>query len=84
MGLDYLHLSPDQAPPQLSSGPFRAVIVSEEEVTQDWRNRIAEWLLKSGCLYVVAWGVECEGWHDTVDWTNLKSSISATFPTTDS
>lgn len=72
MGLDYLHLSPDQAPPQLSSGPFRAVIVSEEEVTQDWRNRIAEWLLKSGCLYVVAWGVECEDWHDTVDWTNLE------------
>lgn len=51
---------------------MRALIVSEIEVTQDWRNRIAEWLLKSGCLYVVAWGVECEDWHDTVDWSNLE------------
>jgi hypothetical protein len=23
-------------------------------------------------LYVVAWGVECEEWHDTVDWTNIE------------
>lgn len=70
--MNYLHLSPDQAPPELSCGPLRALIVSEIEVTQDWRNRIAEWLLKSGCLYVVAWGVECEDWHDTVDWSNLE------------
>lgn len=67
-----MHLSPDQAPPQLVCGPFRALIVSEAEATQGWRNRIAEWLLKSGCLYVVAWGIECEDWHDTVDWTNLE------------
>lgn len=73
MGLQYLHLRPDQAPPELTSRPFRAVIVSDAEVTQDWRNRIAEWLLESGCLYVVAWGVECEVWHDTVDWTNLEA-----------
>jgi hypothetical protein len=48
------------------------VIVSEVKVTQEWRNGISEWLLKSGCLYVVAWGVECEEWHDTADWTNLE------------
>ena len=73
MGLQYLHLSPDQTPPNLISGPFRAVIVSEVEVTQNWRNHICEWLLGSGCLYVVAWGVECEVWHDTVDETNLET-----------
>jgi hypothetical protein len=71
MGLRYLHLPPDEAPPDLASGPFRALIVSESEVPQNWRNRICEWLLESGCLYVVAWGVECEVWHDTVDETNL-------------
>ena len=73
MGLKYLHLHPDQAPPGLTSGPFRAVIVSEVAVTQDWRNRIAEWLVNGGCLYVVAWGVECQEWHDTVDWTVLEA-----------
>lgn len=73
MGLQYLHLRPDEAPPPVGSRPSRAVIVSDVEVTQDWRNRIAQWLLQSGCLYVVAWGVECEVWHDTVDWTNLEA-----------
>lgn len=67
MGLEYLHLHPDKAPPGLTSGPFRAVIVSEVAATQDWRKRIAEWL-----VYVVAWGVECEEWHDTVDWAVLE------------
>lgn len=68
----YLHLAPDQAPPQLMCCPFRALIVSEAEVTQEWRNRVAEWLVKSGCLYVVAWGIECEKWHDTVDWNVIE------------
>jgi len=72
MGLSYLHLSPGQAPPDLSCGPFRALIVSEAEVTQEWRDRIAAWLLRSGCLYVVAWGVGCVEWHDTVDRIHLE------------
>jgi hypothetical protein len=29
--------------------------------------------LERGCLYVVAWGVECEAWHDSVDWTHLEA-----------
>jgi hypothetical protein len=53
-------------------GPFRALIVSEAEVTQEWCNSVAEWLVKSGCLYVVAWGTECEKWHDTVDYCLLE------------
>lgn len=73
MELDYLHLPPEQDPPSLTNNPFRAVIVSEVAVNQSWRNRISEWLVKGGCLYVVAWGVECEDWHDTVDWTVLEA-----------
>lgn len=72
MDLSYLHLQPGEAPPDLNGGPFRAVIVSDVEVAQDWRSQIAEWLVRSGCLYVVAWGVECEAWHDTVDWAVLE------------
>lgn len=72
MVLLYLHLAPDQTPPQLLHEPFRVIIVSEAEVTQEWCKRVTEWLLKSGCLYVVAWGTECEKWHDTVDWLNVE------------
>lgn len=28
--------------------------------------------MESGCLYFIAWGVACEAWHDTLDWTVLE------------
>jgi acyl carrier protein phosphodiesterase len=68
----YLHLQPEQAPPVLTGSPFRAVIVADETVSETWLNKIAEWIVKSGCLYVVAWGVDCEAWHDSVDWAVLE------------
>ncbi len=61
-------------------GPFRALIVSEAEVTQKWCNSVAEWLVKSGCLYVVAWGTECEKWHDTVDYSVLEEFAYGDIP----
>jgi hypothetical protein len=67
----YLWLPSGAAPPDLPIGPFRAVIVIEEPVEPDWRNRVSEWLVKSGCLYMVAWGHECSAWDDSVDWANL-------------
>ncbi len=80
MGLRYLRLRPDQTPPQLTIGPFRAIIISEIEVAQSWCNGVAEWLLESGCLYVVAWGVDCENWHDTVDWTIVETFAGGDIP----
>lgn len=70
--MDYLHLAPGQGPPPLANRPFRAVIVSDVAAPQEWRERIASWLLESGCLYVVAWGLDCEEWHDTIDWVHLE------------
>lgn len=29
--------------------------------------------MESGCLYFIAWGVACETWHDTMDWTVLEA-----------
>jgi hypothetical protein len=68
----YLHLQPEQAPPVLAGSPFRAVIVADEAVSEAWQNRIAQWIVKSGCLYVVAWGLDCETWHDSVDSAVLE------------
>jgi hypothetical protein len=73
MGLEYVHLPPNEALPQLPSGPLRAVIISETTVPDDWRNGIAQWLVDNGCLYAIAWGTECEKWHDAVDWANLET-----------
>lgn len=73
MELDYVHLGPNEAPQQLPTGPLRVVIVSETEVSDEWRNSTARWLVDGGCLYAVAWGTECEEWHNAVDWAVLET-----------
>lgn len=70
---EYLHLRPGQAPPELASRPFRAIIIADEAVSEAWRSRIAAWLVEGGCLYVVAWGIDCEAWHDSADWAGLNA-----------
>lgn len=73
MSVQYLHLNPEEPPPPLAHTPFRAVIVTEADTSEDWREHITEWLVESGCLYAVTWGRDCEKWHDSVDGANLKA-----------
>jgi hypothetical protein len=71
MTVSYVHLSPDSQPPVMSeAGPFRAVLVLEQAVADGWQDLISEWLVRSGCLYMMAWGVDCSSWDDSVDWAN--------------
>jgi len=72
MTVEYLHLSRGDEPPTLQHSPFCAVIVAEADASEDWRERITEWLVQSGCLYAVTWGQDCEKWHDSVDGANLR------------
>lgn len=39
----------------------------------DWRNEVAAWLVSKGCLYFIAWGIDCEAWHNSVDWAVLEN-----------
>ncbi|HEX2590963.1 MAG TPA: hypothetical protein VHL34_05685 [Rhizomicrobium sp.] len=69
----YLHLKPGDAPPQLDSFvPFKAVVVVESDVTPEWQAEISAWLVQSGCRYMSAWGNNCSGWDDSVDWAALE------------
>lgn len=72
MKLDYLHLRPGDTPPLAVGRPYRAVLIAEQDASQSWRDQVASWLVESGCLYFLAWGIDCEAWHDTVDWTVLE------------
>ena len=72
MIVQYVHLRPEEPPPSLGATPFCAVIVTEASASETWRRRITEWLVESGCLYAVTWGLDCEEWHDSVDDANLK------------
>jgi hypothetical protein len=67
----YLQLKPGSQLPDISGQrPFRAVVVIDEEVTPEWQNLVSSWLVKSGCLYMMAWGKNCSSWDDSVDYAN--------------
>ena len=73
MVLKYLQLSPGKEPPSLEAKPYRLIIVADEEVPDEWRNRVSSWIWSIGARYVIAWGCSCEEWHDSVDWANLEA-----------
>ena len=73
MPVTYHYLSPEHALPVLPADPFRAVLIADRSVALEWRNKIATWLAASGCLYFIAWGTDCEAWHDSVDGANLEA-----------
>jgi hypothetical protein len=69
----YLQLKPESDFPDISElRPFRSVIIVDENVTSDWQSLVSAWLVKSGCLYMMAWGKECKTWDDSVDYANLE------------
>lgn len=73
--VDYLHLPAGTVPPPPDgSGPYRAVVIVEQSLDNDWRNAVSDWLVQSGCLYMMAWGEDCSLWDDSVDWASLANS----------
>jgi len=49
------------------------MLVLEQEATPEWRARICNWLVEQGCLYAIAWGIDCSEWDDEIDWTNIEA-----------
>ncbi len=73
MTVSYLHLPSGQLPPALAQGAYRAVVVIEDSVTDEWRTAVSEWLVLTGCLYMLAWGERCSEWDDSVDYALLSA-----------
>jgi hypothetical protein len=68
----YLHLKPGEAPPRLEGvAPFKAVVVVESDVAPEWQAQVSDWLVRSGCRYMMAWGRKCGDWDTSVDEANL-------------
>jgi len=53
--------------------PFKAVVVVADDVTEDWRELVSAWLVREGCLYMMAWGRASSLWDDSVDGANLAA-----------
>lgn len=68
----YFHVCPGGRLPELGHlAPFRSVVIIEEMVTSEWRAEASEWLVRSGCHYMMAWGQDCSLWDDSVDCANM-------------
>lgn len=76
----YIHLAPDSAPPEIGVVPSKFVVVIEAEVSGAWQQRVSEWIVASGCLYMMAWGRECSTWDDSVDWANMDQWWAGPIP----
>ena len=73
MSTKYLQLIPGGELPDISAlRPFLGVIVSEETVSSEWRDTTSKWIVQSGCIYLMAWGENCEEWEDSVDLANIQ------------
>lgn len=73
----YLHLLPESELPELSlhpvlAAPFRVVLMAEATVSAQWQAEVSDWLVRSGCLYLMAWGCNCSSWNDSVDEANIE------------
>jgi hypothetical protein len=74
MKVEYVHLTSRALLPDLSSlKPFKAVVIIDDEVPVERRVEISEWLVESGCLYMMAWGDQCSRWDDSVDMADLQA-----------
>lgn len=76
----YIHLPPGSIPPEITPEPSKFVVVVEAEVSYPWQKLVSEWMLASGCLYMMAWGRECSTWDDSVDWANIDTSSVTPIP----
>ncbi len=73
MKVQYLQLTPVMSLPDISGmKPYLAIIVIEQHVDPAWREAVSKWLVRSGCIYMMAWGTDCSEWDTSVDLANIE------------
>ena len=69
----YVHILPGDNMPDVATKPSRVLVVLDQLVCRDWQGVVSAWLIKIGCLYMLAWGPGCSGWDDSVDFANSEA-----------
>ena len=78
---NYVRIAPGEELPDTSNhAPFKAVVVVEGEYEPEWQREVSRWLVDSGCLYLMAWGSDCQNWHDAVDRVNIDEFAPGDIP----
>lgn len=71
--VEYLQIKPEATIPDIVALlPFRSVVIVEATVSPEWQSLVSDWLVRSGCLYMMAWGANCTSWDDSVDMANIE------------
>jgi hypothetical protein len=70
--LVYLHLPPGAPFPELAYSRCRVVVVVDAEVSPEWQKQASRWIIDIGCMYMMAWGIDCTFWDDSVDYAHLE------------
>ncbi len=69
----YIRLVDGDPFPEINDfSPFIAVVIIETPVSVNWQTKASKWLVDQGCLFMLAWGLECSSWDDSVDIANLE------------
>lgn len=72
--MEYLRLeSGSDIPLYQLENPYKAIVVAETLVEPEWQSKVSRWLVDTGCLYMMAWGVNCSSWDDSVDVANIEA-----------
>jgi hypothetical protein len=79
--MQYLHLAPSDALPDLSGlRPFKAVVIIATPVRTARQATISQWLVQSGCLYMMAWGDGGASWEQSIQRANREAFSTPEIP----
>lgn len=77
----YIRVRPESDLPKITDmEPFLSVVIIDEAVTPEWQTKVSDWLVNSGCLYMMAWGEDCSSWDDSVDHSNMEAYDNGEIP----
>lgn len=83
--VSYVHLQPGGKLPALAMpAKYKAVLVIEAPVSADWQWEVSQWIVVTGCRYMMAWGQYCSSWDDSVAYASVQRSIDREQSATDS
>ena len=59
---------------------FRAIVVVDAPYRDEWQDEVSRWLVDAGCLYMMAWGLNCSSWDDSVDYAQIQKYLPGDAP----
>lgn len=59
---------------------FKCLILIEREVSREFQWEVSKALVEAGCLFSLAWGIDCTSWDDSVDCAFLEHYDYGEYP----